>query len=637
MYSCVAYGDNILRTGFLFSRFIEECGPAVATGGARSNLKQHKKVVYVPGVQGMMMLSVGNAGNTSITSSGGNESCCIYVAPTSEMTTAANAEISGRKPKGSCLSGSAESTYTFGKGLTSDDVAYSGRRYSQNAALIQAQQGQVMIMTRETRKISLPRKKREAAEKYGGKNNVWLSVLKTHGISDSGMKTSASTDNPGSSPFADIERETHVSAETVGSDANADSQEKLNILVEPQQSSTIIKGRGEQYYSDETVNKSHVTEKLLLPTTQGWMLFQMGDSGTTIDNETDNLKSDTVTNSRGNSFGLSNPPGNIVYVDTSVFPRSGRHICIICGEVFDIESKLDLHVKTHSYLCEICGKLFLTNEQLARHRWGHKKDRPHACDICGKTFRLASRLNIHRTGVHSGVKNHVCKICGYASAFKASLKAHLMRHAQAFRFHCEVCGKGYYNKNALETHKNLHTRKRSFECNICGKAFFFKPYLIRHKRTTHLEVQDDGSPSSFKGHECQICGKVLKYKKSLLRHVSSHVGGNYTFLCDICGKAFESNSALETHGRVHTGEKPYDCDLCGKAFGSKSGLKIHLTVHTGEKRHSCDQCGKSFTQQSSLIVHKRYHTGQRPYRCHLCNKGFVTKTLFKIHQNTACV
>jgi uncharacterized Zn-finger protein len=668
-------------------------------------------------MQGVVMLSVGNAGN--ITSSSSNENHYMYIAPASEMSTAANiAEISGTKLEGSCVSASAENAYSFGEELTGDNVAYSGKGYSsrearrnesvvnsgessflygemmkksdtspkfnvpneaqnvpleepqqtdvmsmtsdtsppvgsesngrydelmqkhgaaadmsafiqsQNTPLVPAPPGQVMIMTRETRKISLPRKKREVAEKPEGKNCIWLSVLKTEGTSESAIKGSVSADDPRSIAHVDSERKTHHLAELAGHGATADSERK-------------------QYYSDVALNKSDITKKLsknsqqqklgLLPTAQGWVLVQMGETGTTTENKSDGLKSVPTTDSGGNSLGLSDPPGNLVYVDTSVLPRTGRHICIICGEVFDTESKLDLHVKTHSYLCEICGKLFLTSEQLTRHRWGHKKDRPHACDVCGKTFRMASRLNIHRTGVHSGVKNHVCKICGYAAAFKASLKAHLMRHAQAFRFHCEVCGKGYYNKNALETHKNLHTRKRSFECNICGKAFFFKPYLIRHKRTTHVEVQDDGSPSSFKGHECKICGKVLKFKKSLLQHLSSHSGENGTFLCDSCGKAFRTNNALEAHKRIHTGEKPYECDVCGKAFGRKTGLKTHMSVHTGEKRHSCDQCGKSFTQQSSLTVHKRYHTGQRPYRCHLCNKGFVTKTLFKMHQNMACV
>jgi uncharacterized Zn-finger protein len=572
---------------------------------------------------------MGNARNVASSSSG--EKRYVYAAASNEISTTGNiAENTVGKLEGNYTSRTTESSYSFGEELVGDAVTYgsevhvSGEARSKkgnttavigtchlptNAALIPEQQGHAVIMTRETKKLSLPRKRREAAEEYRGKNYVWVNVLKTEGISESGVKASVSADVPRSIALVDSERK--------------------------------------QHYSDVALNKSDVTKKLsknsqqqklgLLPTAQGWMLVQMGETGTTTENKSDVLKSVPTTDSGGNSLGLSSPPGNLVYVDTSVLPRTGRHICIICGEVFNTEAKLDLHVKTHSYLCEICGKLFLTSEQLTRHRWGHKKDRPHACDICGKTFRLASHLSIHRTGVHSGVKNHVCNICGYAAAFKTNLQAHLRRHAQAYKFHCDVCGKGYYNKYALETHKNLHTGKRSFECNICGKAFFIKNYLICHKRATHPEVQDDGSPSSFKGHECEICGKVLKYKKSLLRHVSSHAGGNYTFLCDICGKAFESNNALETHKRVHTGEKPYYCDSCGKAFGSKSGLKIHLSVHSGEKRHSCDQCGKSFTQQSSLIVHRRYHTGQRPYRCHLCNKGFVTKTLFKIHQNTACV
>ncbi|MEQ2203602.1 hypothetical protein XENOCAPTIV_001206, partial [Xenoophorus captivus] len=55
------------------------------------------------------------------------------------------------------------------------------------------------------------------------------------------------------------------------------------------------------------------------------------------------------------------------------------------------------------------------------------------------------------------------------------------------------------------------------------------------------------------------------------------------FACSYCGKCFTSSRSLETHVRVHTGERPYSCAQCGKRFtqmsvlGSK-GLQEQLTV-----------------------------------------------------------
>lgn len=657
------------------------CGELSKKGNATatlSGLKQPLNIASVPAHQEKVMHVRREISKISLPSNGEKNDIYATTVKCDSVTTGGESSYSfGETLKSDAISNNRENNFC-GQIVRSKYIENSGQKsymcdeltersnttanlsalnVSQNVVQIPAIQGKTMPISRETRKVSPPRigvkndicgetpMRSNIRENYVGGSYVCYSVLKSNAVANSGEKSYVSSEGLGSNRVTNIERKTYVSSETLRSNATAYSGGNSNVPGETVKCNAAANTGIKSVAPDVKLSESTTTEKLstlnqhqefaLLPTTQGWVLVKLGETRLNSKNKTDDcgdlLKSNPAANIAENKT-----PESVACIDAGVLPSNQHHICVICGRVFDMESKLDFHLKTHNFLCDVCGKVLLTLKQLRRHQRSHK-DRLHACNICNKTFRYSYQLNSHHKIVHSGIKNHVCNICGYAAAFKSALKVHQNKHLHDFRLHCDVCGKGYHEKHQLKTHMNLHTRKQSFSCNVCGKAFFFKQYLTRHKRATHPEVQEDGSTRSFEGHECKFCGKVLKHKKTLLLHMSSHTGGNRTFLCDICGKAFRTNHQLEAHRRVHTGEKPFVCDVCAKAFGKKSSLRMHMCVHTREKRHRCDQCGKSYTQHSSLIVHKRYHTGQRPYHCQLCNKGFVTKTLLKMHQNTACV
>ncbi|XP_037373840.1 zinc finger and BTB domain-containing protein 32 [Talpa occidentalis] len=76
--------------------------------------------------------------------------------------------------------------------------------------------------------------------------------------------------------------------------------------------------------------------------------------------------------------------------------------------------------------------------------------------------------------------------------------------------------------------------------------------------------------------------------------------------------------------------RPYSCSDCGKRFSLKHQMETHYRVHTGEKPFSCSLCPQRSRDFSAMTKHLRTH-GAAPYRCPLCRAGCPSLASMQAH------
>lgn len=208
----------------------------------------------------------------------------------------------------------------------------------------------------------------------------------------------------------------------------------------------------------------------------------------------------------------------------------------------------------------------------------------------------------------------VCVVCGYKAVCKSALQRHIVKHTKTKNFTCESCNKGYSTRESLQRH--LEARH--------GQVFRKnKKWKHTDKRTQRTKVYPI---------QCTDCGRMVASRSAMESHMRTHTGER-PFQCTECGAKFVTKGALKKHLEVHAveRERKYTCEMCGSSFFRKNDIISHIRIHTDERPYKCTECPRAFKQISTYIRHKRIHTGERPYSCHICQKRFVEKSQVNKH------
>lgn len=194
----------------------------------------------------------------------------------------------------------------------------------------------------------------------------------------------------------------------------------------------------------------------------------------------------------------------IAHIET-VHERKHLVRCTICGIEITKSSHLKRHLaEQHSILnvdrvlqkeeakkftCEHCTKVFNRQSHLDEHLKTHMDARERfKCDECSSTFTLISNLKRHKKEFHSkSPELYSCQLCEKNFAQKSNLDQHLKTHDENRKqYPCNFCEQVFYAKNNLDRHLKTHSEpERKYTCDKCGQEFKREDNLMTHESNFH--------------------------------------------------------------------------------------------------------------------------------------------------------
>lgn len=140
---------------------------------------------------------------------------------------------------------------------------------------------------------------------------------------------------------------------------------------------------------------------------------------------------------------------------------------------------------------------------------------------------------------------------------------------------------------------------------VCGQIHVFRVAMVSRQYWPLVAYSRIATSSLRRQRHRQIEFASDWYQKTELRIVRICVVCA-TKKCQrpkVCDNSFARSHHLQSHFRVHIGERPFSWYWCGKRLTQKSSLNIHMRSH--EKKFICENYSKSFNNKAEIINHLR--------------------------------
>ncbi|XP_041347438.1 zinc finger and BTB domain-containing protein 41-like isoform X2 [Gigantopelta aegis] len=239
-----------------------------------------------------------------------------------------------------------------------------------------------------------------------------------------------------------------------------------------------------------------------------------------------------------------------------------------------LEKHLATHTEDRPNICEHCGKTFKLANELNAHVQSHIFPEKFSCHICGKSFSSPFIVKDHIANIHLGHKKQfLCHLCCHVTADNRNLTLHLWQKHQipvpqkCKLFKCDECDFETLRKHKFTVHKKLHTGVRDHVCEVCGKGYLtggaLRSHMLWHSDKIHQCTFEPCNYSSPSKRQLEQHVRLMHTQRDMK-----------PFACHLCSHRCSVRGNLDKHLRtVHSLNIPdkrrlshlYNLGRCGRS------------------------------------------------------------------------